>query len=171
MEQDLYRFAKQLSIPLEVSLAPQSLDCNYRENIRTALIERYEGNCIAGLGYIIKIINAGRIISDTIGSMTPNALLAVDVDLMSFLPQEGMCMKVNIDIIFTHGIFAYRDKIRILIPISSLKEWTLHKDFTAHKLINKTTGIILRKGNTISIELQEVRFEKDGYSCIGDLVA
>lgn len=170
MEQDFYRFAKKMSIPLEVSLAPEHLDANYRENIRTALVERYEGKCIAELGYIIKIVHAGKILSDTIGSMTPNALLSIHVVLMAFLPQPGMQLTVTIDIIFSHGIFAYRDKIRILIPVASLKEWNIHKDFTAHKLIHKTTGAMLRKGDTITIGLQEVRFEKDGYSCIGELI-
>lgn len=169
MEQDFYKFAKEMSLPLEISLTPDKLNKNYRDNIIKSLVERYEGQCIPKLGYIIKILKTGNIISDVIGSMTPNAIIVVQVVVLIFLPIESMRLTVNIDIIFNHGIFAHRDKIRILIPITSLNDWVIHNDFTQHKLIHKNTGQILRKGDTITIELKEVRFEKDGYSCIGNL--
>jgi hypothetical protein len=47
--------------------------------------------------------------------------------------------------------------------------WNIQKDFTTNRLVNKSDGRILKKGDQIFIRLVDVRFEKDGYSCIGEL--
>lgn len=170
MEEDFYYFAKKIWMPLEVSLAPEFLDRHYEDNIFKALVDKYEGKCLSELGYILKVLKTGKMISDEIGSIMPSVLVVMEVQLMVFLPTRGMRLTVSIDIIFNHGIFANRDKVRILVPMTFLKDWNVHKDFTSHKLIHEKEGTILKQGAKITIELQEVRYEKDGYSCIGSLI-
>ena len=170
MENGFLKYSKRLVVPLYISLKPEFLNNDYKDNIYTSIKEKYEKKCLGKYGFIHKVIKIQRIRSDEIGSIIPTLNLIVSTVLICFLPKINMEFEINVSIILVHGIFCYMDKIRILIPILNLEDWEVQKDFTSQKLINRLTDKILKKDDRIMIKLQEVRFEKDGYSCIAKLL-
>lgn len=157
-------------IPVEISLVPEQMDHYYQDHIMKVIREKYQNKCLIDYGYILSIDKIHKILSDDIGTIIPSAHVLVEIQCMVFLPKIGMMFHVDIDIIFAHGIFIHRDKIRILIPMVNLEDsWSIQKDFTTNRLVHKSDGRVLKKGNHILIRLVDVRFEKDGYSCIGEL--
>ena len=170
-KEDFQKFAEVISIPVEISLLPEKMDCHYRDHIMKVLREKYQNKCLVNYGYILSIENINKIVSDDIGTIIPSAHILVEISCMVFLPKIDMTFHVDIDIIFTHGIFIHRDKIRILIPMVNMEDcWTIHKDFTTNRLVHRSDGRVLKTGNRIHVRLVDVRFEKDGYSCIGELI-
>ena len=170
MEEDFYKFSKEVNIPVEIFLSPDLMGRKYKDNIMKILKEKYEKNCIPEWGYILKINKLVRMISDEIGNITPAVKILIEVNMTIIMPQIGMEFTMGIDIIFTHGIFIHRDKVRILIPIASMEGWTMIKDFTSQRLVNSQTNAVLKTNDKINIKLVNVRFEKDGYSCIGEIL-
>jgi len=169
MTEDFYKYAKNIHIPVEISLKPDMLDHDYKNHMMKVLKTKYEKSCIADWGYIIEILAIRKILTDEIGSIIPTAKLLLETDMTVFLPTVGMEFNMCIDLIFTHGIFAQRDKIRILIPITSMEGWTIVKDFTSHRLVNTKEHQTLKINDNVQVRLVDVRFEKNGYSCIGEL--
>lgn len=169
-EEDYQKFAKIINVPIEISLLPNKMDKNYYEHIMEVIREKYQQKCIVNYGYIISINKIHRILSDDIGTIIPSAQILVEICCKVFLPKINMKFNACIDIIFTHGIFIHRDKIRILIPMINIEnKWKIKKDFSSCFLVHKETNNTLKKGDIINICLVDVRFEKDGYSCIGEL--
>lgn len=168
MEEDFYKFSKEVNIPVEIFLSPDKMGGDYKNNIMKVLRDKYEKNCIADWGYILKINKLVRMISDEIGNITPAVKMLIEVNMTVIMPEVGMDFTMGIDIIFTHGIFIHRDKVRILMPIASMEGWTVIKDFTSQKLVHTKTNAVLKTNDKIHIRLVNVRFEKDGYSCIGE---
>lgn len=164
------KYSKRIVVPLYISLDPGMLNQHYKENILSSLKKKYEKKCLSKHGFIHEIQRIVKIQSDEIGSIFPTSNLIAATDLTCFLPIINMEFEISISIILVHGIFCYMDKIRILIPMANLKDWELQKDFTSQKLINKKDSRILKKDDVIMIRLEEVRFEKDGYSCIAKLL-
>lgn len=164
------KYSKKVCIPLYVLLKPEFLNYQYRDNIFNSIKHKYEKKCLNNYGFIYEILSIRRIKSDEIGSIIPTSNLTVMTELICFLPKVNMKFDINIGIILNHGIFCYMDKLRILIPMSYLEDWELQKEFTVQKLIHRIEKRILKKDDIIKIKLIEVRFEKDGYSCIGVLL-
>lgn len=168
--QGFLKYSKRVVVPLYISLEPGMLNQEYKENILSSLKQKYEKKCLSKYGFIHEIKRIVKIQSDEIGSIFPTSNLIAATELTCFLPRINMRFEIRISIILVHGIFCYMDKIRILIPIANLAHWELQKDFTSQKLINKIDHRILKKDDVILIRLEEVRFEKDGYSCIAKLL-
>jgi len=170
MKDNFIKYAKTISLDMDVILQPKDLDQNYKQHILNVVKEKNEGSCISEIGYVIKVVRLRKIISDYISSIIPVANFLVEMELFVFYPSVGMKLEVNIDIIFSHGIFINKDKIRILVPINTMEGWEMVKDFSSQRMVHASTQKVLKKGDLIFIELMECRFEKDGFSCIGKLL-
>jgi len=165
---DFLKYASEKQFPIRISLPPAKLDSNYKQHILSIITSQYNKVCIPEHGYIINVVDIMNIVSQNICSLVPNASLCVNVRMLSFFPKVGMTFKIMVDIIFSHGIFTQMNKIRIIIPIVSMTGWSLQKDFTGQRLYHESLPSI-QKGSIIDITLTEIRFENDGFSCIGAL--
>ena len=168
MEDDIIiRYARDEIIQLPISLPPDKMDKDFKMHMLHSIRSKYESTCIQKYGYVLKVIEISRICSSSIASLVPNATFGVKVRMLTFFPKIGMHFKITIDLIVSHGIFIQRNKIRIIVPLVSMEGWTLQKDFSGQHLVSGTSR--LRKGDIVDIILTEIRFEKDGFSCIGNI--
>lgn len=157
-------------ITLRFCLTPEFFDANYKTHLLRAIRERYENKSFKEFGYILEILGIHKIINEEIMSMVPNVFFMVEVDARLYRPQVGDHLDVKIDKIFHHGIFIMEDKVRILIPIALCAKHEVQKDFSSFFLLNTETQKTFRKDDSLTVELVEVRFEKDGFSCIASIV-
>ena len=157
-------------ITLRFCLAPEHFDAHYRDHLLQAIREKYENKSFKEYGYILEIQAIERILNEEIMSMVPNVFFMVHVRALLYLPRVKDRLEVQIDKIFHHGVFIMEDKIRILIPIALSTEYEVQKDFSSFYLLNTTTQKTFRKDDHLQVELVEVRFEKDGFSCIASVV-
>jgi DNA-directed RNA polymerase subunit E'/Rpb7 len=172
MEKDesIMQYASEEVINLSISLFPSKLDHNYQKHILESIRSKYEHTCIQKYGYVLKVIKIKRICSHSIASLVPNATFNVDTCMLTFFPKIGMDFKITIDLIVSHGIFIQRNKIRIIIPLVSMEGWKLQKEFSGQQLVHSGSSSRLVKGDMVNIVLAEIRFDKDGFSCIGNLI-
>uniref|UniRef100_A0A6C0IEC2 RNA polymerase Rpb7-like N-terminal domain-containing protein n=1 Tax=viral metagenome TaxID=1070528 RepID=A0A6C0IEC2_9ZZZZ len=158
-------------INLRFCLAPEYFDADYKDHLLNSIREKYENKSFKEYGYILEIQEIERILNEEIMSMVPNVFFMVQVRALLYLPRVGDRLEVQIDKIFHHGIFIMENKIRILIPIALSTEYEVQKDFSSFYLLNTQTHKTYRKDDRLHVELVEVRFEKDGFSCIASIVS
>lgn len=158
------------SIIIRFCLSPQYLDKNYKSHLLRFIKEKYENKSFKEYGYILEVVELKNILKEEIMSMIPNVFFMIDIVIRVYKPMVGDKLDVVIDKMFPHGIFMMEDKIRILIPINLCPGFQIEKDFSSFYLAELSTKKIYRKGEHLKVELVEVRFEKDGFSCIGSIV-
>lgn len=134
--------------------------------------EKYERKSLKEHGHVFKILGIEEILKEEIMSIVPNVFFKLRVAVLLYNPQIGDVLDMTIDKVFHHGIFMIEDTIRVMVPTSFCREFTVQKDFTSFYLAPKTEGKKnLRRGDPLRVRLLEIRFEKDGFSCIGETIA
>jgi len=156
-------------ITLRFCLAPEHFDAQYKTHLLRSIKERYENKSFKEFGYILEIQGIRAILNEEIMSMVPNVFFMVRVDALLYRPKVGDHIEVKIDKIFHHGVFIMEDKVRILIPIALCPRHEVQKDFSSFYILDTQTQKTFRKDDTLTVELVEVRFEKDGFSCIASI--
>jgi hypothetical protein len=69
--------------------------------------------------------------------------------------------------IFQHGIFVdVKNKLKVLVPIKSMKTYVFEDDFFINKKENSKISI----SSELSIRIIMIKYEKKEFSCIGELV-
>lgn len=148
----------------KVTLYPQDLDYNYKSTILNRLKQEYEGKAIENYGLIRSIKKIVKIEEEKIMDPIPNVFFNVKALIYSYIPRQNDIIKMTIEKIIPYGIFLQMDFFRVLIPLSNLDE-NVRIDVKNSSLIIKEEKIY-KQGMDIEIQLQEIRFEKNGYNCL-----
>lgn len=157
------------TIVIRHCLKPEFMDYQYKQHLIEFIRQQYEKKSFKDYGYIMEILGIVRILRQEIMSIIPNNYFVLEVRVRSFYPKIGQSFFMKIDRIFPHGIFFMEDMIRILVPLSLNEQIVIQKDFSSWYVQDKKSGKIYRKNDLFFLELMDVRFEKDGFSCIGKL--
>lgn len=150
-------------------LTPEHLNQNIHNLIFNILKNQCENTCIKNIGFIKKVIKIKEIVHDEIMKMTPNLNIRILLEIESYLPKIGDKIKIKVDLIFSHGIFANFNSLKVLIPIHHCGNYSLIQDFAESYLKNKGTNQTIKKNDIIEIEITNIRFEKENYSCLGKI--
>ena len=161
--------AKRQSIVLRFCLAPEYFDAKYKDHLLRAIREKYENKSFKEFGFILEIPRILQILNEEVMSMVPNVFFMVKVEALLYMPNVRDQLEVKIDKIFPHGVFIMEDKVRILIPLALCPLYKVEKDFSSFYLLNTETHKVYRRDDVIKVELVELRFEKDGFSCIASI--
>ena len=167
-------YFKDCKVPVSVTLPPHCIDRHLRHHLYEVIQQRYEHQCYASMGYIVHVNGIDTIVSMEIGSINPHVYVSAYVSMRTFVPTVSMILTVPIEMIFIHGVYLIWEKIRILIPVQHVHPYRIQRDFSGYILMlppsECPSSPPLRKGDTMKIHLLDIRFEKDGYSCIADIV-
>lgn len=154
-------------IQVRFSLAPQYADAQYKDHLFSFIQKKYEKKTLREYGFIYKIICIQKILHHEIMSIYPNIFFILEIRVLLYYPKIGDRLELPIHKVFEHGIYFIEDKIRIIAPTIFCVPCKVEKDFTSYYIQCGTK--IFKRGDTISIELIEIRFEKDGFSCLARL--
>ena len=150
-------------IDLSVELPPQYMVKQIKKFVLSFAKEKYEGTCSREHGYIVSIVKYMKTISTYLNDNTNNIMFISSFKVLCLKPEVRNKLSCVVDMLFRHGIFAQINNLKILVPASTLEDFTFNKDVFSKKKIN------IRKGDTINIIITEIKYEKQNYSCIGKL--
>lgn len=160
----------QEEIETRVSLEPNKLNKNYKEQLLEIVRNKFENTCIKNKGYIRKVISIKEIVNEEIMKMIPNVYFSLVALVHCYIPKIGDFLDIQVDFVFNHGVFGVFEKIKVLIPIQSCEDWTLQQDFSALYLVHKTDSQKnIKKGQILRVEIKNTRFEKDNFSCLAKI--
>lgn len=147
----------------EIILYPSELN-DIHKNIDTKLRKRI-GSCTKENGYIIDIHEIYHDkTTNKISRVSGNCIFTISYKMTTLKPEAGHVYKAIVNCIFKEGIFCEYNNIKILIPISEIKNYT----FQNSKFINKSKSIEI--SNIIQVHINIVRYEDQNYQCIGRMI-
>ena len=147
-----------MKIVLDCILEPRFITKDYRNNILKKLKEEFTYKSLKQ-GYISKVNSIVDIVYNYIDSnYNLNIKSLCDVDLIE-LKKDVELRDCNIIMIHNNGIFVNKFTIKILITNNNTFEYSnnqcVYKDKT------------YKCGDKINVIIQDIRFEKNEYTCIG----
>ena len=151
----------------KVSIEPMYLDSNIKDHILNKLKKTMTGKCTLNNGYIIEVKRIVNIGENRIGCAKSLIIFNVTYEAEILKPQKGQCIRGKVCMIFQNGIFVdVCGKMKVLIPIASMKEYTYSSIENSFKSSNNT----IVTGVDINIEIVMTKYEKKQFSCIGKLL-
>jgi DNA-directed RNA polymerase subunit E'/Rpb7 len=155
-------------------LEPSQLDHSFSDHLLKKIKKEWEGKCDRRYGMIVEIVKIGRVVRQCVMEIIPNVIFMVEAIIRTYSPKVGDVMQVSVDKILSHGLFAHPfPKIRVFIPLMYHPQYRYSKDFTSGflDLIQKSSELPnrIKITDSINILLKEIRFEKDGYSCLAQI--
>ena len=153
-----------ITITKDVEVSPDKLDSNIKQHI-TDELRKTIGSCCKKHGYILDIIQIIKIENKKISNTSCNIIFSVKYEIKILKPEINKIIKCNVNMIFTHGIFAGVNEMNILVPSNELSKYRFNsKDNTYYNDRN-----IIKKDDEIDIVIKNVKYMKKQYSCIGVL--
>jgi hypothetical protein len=145
---------------LQIVYPPHLLIKGYQQELLHLYRKNYNTKSIK-YGYIINIEEVKEIIT-TILDKNNNIIINSLCDCNIFKPEISLQLECMIDMIHINGIFVSKYNIKILIL--SNDSYTYNNNTFTYK------DQVYNKGDNILVEITNVRFEKNIYTCIGTLV-
>ncbi len=137
-------YFKSTSQVEDVLIHPRDLS-RLSECVRDKIRERI-GKCTKEDGFVCEVSNIRIMQENTISRITGHVIFKVNYTYTSLKPEKDHIYPAKIIHVFDEGVFCEYQYIRIFVPHSS-----------------KTFQV----GDTISIRIQNIRFEDKQYQCIG----
>ena len=141
-------------------LHPQYLNSNYKTKLLDVYKTDYENKSDED-GYIIKVNSIKRILSSDIDNNN-QIIVKSYCNCDIFKPEVGSIIDCTINLIHINGIFLNKYGIKIIVPSSN------DYQYSQSKIIYNNKHYIV--GDTITIKIIDVRYDKFTYSCVGNLI-
>ena len=148
-----------MKIVLDCILEPKFLDKNYKEHLIEILKKKYTYVSVKQ-GYIVSVNKILDIIYNEIDT-NYNLKIKTLCDTNIIKLDKGIILRdCKITMIHNNGIFVNKYTIKILIPNNdNLFEYENNSCRYKDK--------VLKCGDSIEVKIQDIRFEKNEYTCIG----
>lgn len=156
-------------IETKIQLHPSNISSDYEKILLDKIVEKFEKKSFEQNGIISKVL---KILECKSLPITENSIylqFLITFEAETYKPLVDNEMEISIHKIYSYGIFYFDEQIRILIPSSSFEDdYSLEKKEDVFILKNKKNETI-QEGDTIKIILTNVRFEKNGFNCLGKI--
>ena len=142
-------------------ISPEDLDKNIKNLIKEQSMQK---SCSRDYGYIIDII---KIISwkDMLSRNNGSNIITAQLEAHTFLPKVGLVIDCMVNMIFPQGIFAEYLDMKLVIPACD----DVLKNFIFENQMFKNNDKIVKIGDLIKVEILNIRYNKNNFSCIGKL--
>lgn len=144
------------TIKLRIILKCEEQSKNYKCLLKQKLKEEYEKKAFEKYGIIDEIIDIESIHHEELMRTTPCVYFIINTKVSIYYPKKDDIIIVPIYKILTYGIYIQKDSFRVLIPNSSKENSFDYKN--------------LKVGQDIKIQLTEIRFEKQGFHCLANII-
>jgi DNA-directed RNA polymerase subunit E'/Rpb7 len=159
-------YLTQRTIDLKMEMKPEQVDEHWETRLFLGICHKFQGRCTRQDGYLVSIRKILRIDDQHITRTNGNILFYVRVLAECILPKTGDCLDAMVDMIFPHGVFCHHHMLRMMMPMVHCKHFQIRQEFSTNSLYHPRTKQSIRKGDTVRVVIQDVRFENDLYSCI-----
>lgn len=156
------RIIMEKKICIEPSLLDENICDHILDKIRNDILEK----CDQEYGYIIKIYDKIKILNNKISPDGIGIFFNVKFGVKAIKPEIGCFYKGIVCMIFSQGIFVeVFGKIKVLIPLDKLGSYKWDKNNSYYKLNN----LIIQKESEIELRIDNIKYEKQNFNCIGSL--
>lgn len=154
-------------INCELYLFPDEINKDYEITLLKKVKEKYEQYAFEEFGIIYKVNKINKILKNSISEVGTFILFLLEIEIERYLPRQNDELELKINKICCYGIFFLENRMRILIPKSCINKYELEKKENDYILKLENQEIL--QNDTINLKLTEIRFEKEGFSCLGTL--
>lgn len=153
-------------IRASILLLPEHMGRDWKKNLDRAITTMFQDKCTQEHGYILEIHRVARILDQQVTRLDGNIRFNLDIDVTVMKPQIGDVLEATIEMIFPHGVFCCHRMLRMMLPLSRCPGFHVRQDFSTISLLHPASHLCLRKGDSILVSIEDVRFENDLFSCI-----
>ncbi len=151
---------KVITITKDLELHPKFLNNNIQSHIKDILDKQVI--CSQKYGYVLKILDIINVTSLTISSITKFPVFRVTFTADALIPVEGQIIEGEIGAVFSQGVFIFKGPIKILLPLTNMKDFIFDKDEKSF-----TRGeYVMKAGDKVQVKLTVIKYEKKSFSCI-----
>lgn len=156
-------------ISLTISLLPREQNTEYQSVMISKLREEYEKKAFENFGIIDKVISIEKITHEEMMQIIPTVHFIIDTKVKLYLPKVEDQLTLPISKILSCGIFLETDCFRALVS-SMPSSYCLEKTGNSLQFRNKNLGKILKENDLLSFVIKNIRFEKNSFHCLVDIV-
>lgn len=140
-------------------------------NIKECILQKVKdisiGTCSKENGYILDVKRVVKIKDNYISSVNCESIFIVSVEVETLKPENGKAFDGEVCMIFSGGVFLnIKDKQKVLIPITNLKEYTYSQACKTFKKDKET----IKEGDKLRVLITGTKYFKQAFSCFGTLV-
>jgi DNA-directed RNA polymerase subunit E'/Rpb7 len=155
-------------IERKVCVEPEFLYYDLNAKIFEKVKKVFENECTQENGYILKINKISRIKDNYISNVNSSIVFIVDIDVDNLKPEIDAVYTDKVSMIFSGGIFInIKNKIKLLIPISSLKNYKFEQ---STKTFVKDDKTVIKENDEIKIKITGIKYSKKNFNCFGELI-
>ena len=156
---------------VDVVLSPSDLKYDIKDIVFEKVVSKMKSSAFEEHGIITDIKKIKSIEHQRITETSTAIYTVASIIVDCYRPRVSDIIKCKIRKIFNYGLFFSDKQLRVLIPISTINsDWTLEKMKDDYILTSKTTNSQLLTDSEVPIQIQDVRFEKNGFSCIAKMI-
>ena len=150
----------------EIVLHPNEL-YNVKKSIKNKLEQKIY-KCTKEYGYIQSIVQILSYKTNIISRTNGHCCFTVTYTMDTLKPEIYNIYKCQIEILSQHGIISQFNGIKELVPQDAVKDWhfNANKKKYIHKILDKSMYV----GEWITVKLIKIRFDKNIFQCIGEIV-
>lgn len=150
----------------KICLEPCYLDDKISEHLLEKIRQEILGHCDQEYGYVTKIYDKIKIISNTISASGPGVFFDVKFGAKVLKPEVGVEYDGTVCMIFPAGIFVeVFEKMKVLIPADQMDGYKFDKEKSFFKKGKK----IIDQEHKVRIKINLIKYEKQNFNCIGSL--
>jgi DNA-directed RNA polymerase subunit E'/Rpb7 len=155
----------RITIHEKIAVEPSALNSNIRNHLFNKIVSTFSNKCDKEYGYILKVYDDIRIISNVVSSASSDIFFDVTFPAKVLKPEIGKEYTGKVFMIFQHGILIeVHDRMKILIPADKLKDFTYNK-----KNVFKNNTDTIQINSVVTCVIDRMQYEKNNFSCIGNL--
>ncbi len=149
-------------ITRSIEIESKYLDWKLRDHILDKLRDVLIGDCSKDDGYILSVTRLVRIDDNYISLANSVATFVVTFEAETLKPIKGSIVDGKVSLIISQGIFVeVQEYLKILIPSDKMEEQKYDPDLLSFGNI--------KQGMEIRIVIEEIKYEKKKFICIGKL--
>lgn len=156
----------RITMERKICLEPRFLDSKITEHIREKIQHDILGKCDQSYGYVTKIFKNIQIVENIVSTSGSGVFFLVKFGAEVFKPEIGSEYEGRVCMTSPHGIFVeVFGKMKVLIPADKMDGYKFDKSGPYFKKGKKT----ISEGDTVRIEINMTKYEKQNFNCIGSL--
>lgn len=151
-----------------VCLEPKYFDKGLKNALLHQAKATFIGKCSKEDGYILDVISIAEIIDNQISSSNSSVIFTLKMVATLLLPKVDDELTATVTMVRQEGIFCRcEDKLNIFIPLKQLQDGFI---FDRIQGSYKKDNIEIKMKEIIKVKITAVRYSKNNYTCIANLV-
>jgi DNA-directed RNA polymerase subunit E'/Rpb7 len=156
-------------IERKICIEPEFLYTGLNEKLLDKVKKVYENECTKETGYILRVNKIVEIKDNYISNVNSSIVFVLDIDVDVLKPEINAVYIDKVSMIFSGGLFInIKNKIKLLIPISSLSEYKF--DSSTKTFTDSKDKILIKENDEIKIKITGIKYSKKNFNCFGELI-